>query len=93
MVGVVRIAAIDARHVPFGQLGLDTKDGLRAVGCLRVAQEVKHTSDVIDVLVAQRLRLLIVFEVVVAIRKAEAALVDAGDRLRRVLCVLFGSRR
>jgi len=55
---------------------------------LRVACQGEHAADVVEVEGPQFLGLLVVAEVVVAIGKAEASLVDSADHLRRILEVL-----
>jgi hypothetical protein len=77
MVGVVGISARDAIH---GR-------GIRSVAALGGCEQFEHFLDVLLVLCAQGDRARIVPEIVVAIGKAEAALIDVGDLLFGVLGV------
>ena len=91
VVAVVRIAQLHALERDPGERGLDLHDlrrferGFR----FRPAHEAHHLRDVLLVLPADRLHLLVVLQVVIAVGKSQAALVGRPDHLLRVLEVLL----
>src|ERR1051325_2836932 len=90
----MRLALLDTGQGSFGHRGLDSHDN----GCIvpgRVgtfAREYQNASNVIQILLARFLRLLIVFDVVIAIRQPETASHGEGDYLLRILEILIGTK-
>ena len=93
VVGLVRVAALDARHRGLGQARLERRHGLRVLGGLRrgFAHEGEHLRDVGKVFVAELLRLVVRLEVIVAVGQSQATLVGPDDDLARVAAVLVGA--
>ena len=94
VVAGVGIAELDARQRGLRQHGLEPQHRLRAdLGSLGVvAKQLQHLGDVGDVLLAELLGLLVVVEIIVAVRQAEAALVKLGDVPVAVLRVRAGKK-
>jgi hypothetical protein len=89
VVDVLRLAALDTRHVLIGDGGLDAHDRLRAL--LRQTGELEHLAHVRDVRGADVVGLLALVEVVITVGKTEPALIELADHLRGVLVILAGS--
>ncbi len=87
------IAAVDAGHRSFGQRGLYRHHIFGFCGCLfgRIAEQREHLRHMREVFGAERLRAVILIQVVIAVGQAEAALVDRSDLLGGVLLVLLGA--
>ena len=88
-----RISPLNARQLAFGEGGFDSHHGcgfVRGVG-RRVADQFEDSCDMCDIRFAKFIGLGVVLGVVVAIGKAESALIDLGDDLGRVLKILVGT--
>ncbi len=57
-----------------------------------VAHQLEHIGHMLHIRVANALRLLIVFEIEVAIRKAESALIGDGDNAFALFEILAGAK-
>ncbi len=92
VVARVRVAELDLLQRCLRQQGFQPHDGLCADLCVLggVAGQLEHLRDVRDVLCAELLRLLIVGEVVLAFRQAEAALAELRNLEVAVLRVGTG---
>ncbi len=90
VVGLLRVAVLDARDGHLGELRFEREDhvGLGLRRLRRVADELEHLRDVRAVRLAQVLRLGVVLQVVVPVGEAEAALVEDPDVARGVPRVL-----
>ena len=93
VIDLVGIAPLNAVHRGLRQRGLEVHDGFGiGRGLLRrLAQQLEHVGHVLDVLVAQFDRLRVCLQVVVAVGKAQATLVGAGDLHHRILGVRLGA--
>ncbi len=87
MIDLLGLALAGAVERSFGQRRLHVHHdfGFRRGLLGRIAQQLKHLLHVRQVLLADLNRLLVVFEVVVAVRQPEAALLRGRDHLLRVL--------
>ena len=93
VVGLDRIAVLDLGPLHLGQRGLEGDDVLGDLRRVLVAGDRRHLLDVRLVLGQRVLHLGVVgLEVVVAVRQAEARLVEIDDVLGRVLRVLVHVR-
>ncbi len=89
----VRIAASDAILRALRQLGFDPHDCSGSGRSLRrrIPNELQHLLHVRQVLFAQLDGLVVVFEIVVAIRQTKTALIECADHLLGVFRVLSGA--
>ena len=90
---LVRITPLRARLRCFRERHLDAHDGFGICFRLRsrVAQQSKDFLDVLYIAFPIFFRLRIILGVVVAVRKAEPALIDGGDLLVGVVGILEGT--
>ena len=93
VVAILGVAAFGAIHGSLGESGLDAQHGLRGFGGLfrRLAGEGEDLRDVFDEMLPHLLHLrIVIFDVVVAVRQRQSALIDIGDDLIGVVHVGVG---
>ena len=91
IVDVLGIAAFYVIHLRLGHRGFQVNHGA-GVGCglsFRFACQHEHLLNVSSIFRKQLLRLVIVFQVVVAIRKTQPALIDLRDDFGSVVIILL----
>ena len=93
VIDLFRFALAGAVQGALGERGLDVHDDFRlARGFFRgITEQFEHLLHVGQILFSDFYRLFVIFEVVVAIRQAKAALLGGGDHLLSVLEVGLGA--
>jgi hypothetical protein len=92
VVSLLGIAALGAVHGGFGQSCFDAQHALGGLRRLlgRLARQRKHLRHVVGVVLADIGHVRVVFDVVIAVRQGEAALVDVGDHVVGIVQVGVG---
>src|ERR1700677_3021975 len=90
IINVLWIAALDVIHLRLSQRGLNCDDRIRIGSSLRLwfAGQDEHLLHVRAEFLQSLPRLVVGIDVVIAIRKTEAALIDLRDHLRGVVIIL-----
>ena len=90
MIKLFSLAQFNSGLRRFGEFGFQHDDRLRFAGCLRgiVTHQLEHFGNVFQIFIANPLRLVIGFGIVIAIRQAQATLKNSLSYFFAVLEIL-----